>query len=578
VSATLLAVVLAGCGGSKEAGSTTSSNANTARYASGLPVSGQKKGGTLKILSNSDFDHLDPGAAYYQLTYVILYSLHRPLYFFRPQDPLHPIPDLAAGPPRVSADNKTVTVKIKHGIRYGTVKPTPIDGKEVTSADVKYAIQRGQNPHVANGYTGVYFPLVGLSGAKGGPIAGIQTPDRSTLVLHLSKPFGATTAKALSMPITMPVPKSYAAQFDAKNPTTYDADPTVQAFTGPYMIAAHRPGKSLTVIRNPHWDPKTDTRPAYPDRIEWTIGNDVNVAGRQIFDGRGMIGTDISPAPIVKLFATKKPKQIAFSPLGYRIVSLNTQKKPFSNIDVRKAAAAILDRTAMQRVRGGPIVGDVATHFLTPGIPGFTQAGGFRGTGADYLRNPGGDLKLAESYMKKAGYPSGRADGQKLVLVGDSASPDKEDALIVANSLDKLGFKVQTNLVELGAMYTKYCDVKSQQEKIDLCANVGWLPDFPDPYAMLNATFNGESIVPVNNTNWSLFDNKTINAQMDKAALIADPAKRAQAWGKIDRDLVTQAAAIPWFWDKYPVVSAPNVQPVVDKWNAMWDPSYTSLK
>src|SRR4051812_10161115 len=260
VTACVLAVVVAACGGGGTR--STSGSGTSAKYASGLPMSGQHKGGTLKILSASDFDHLDPGAAYYQITYVILYSLHRPLYYFKPQDPLHPIPDLAAGPPQVSRNNKVVTVKLKRGIKYGTVKDEPINGQEVTAADVKYAMERGQNPHVANGYFGVYFPLAGVSGAKGGPISGIETPDKYTLVLHLSKAFAATTANALSMPITMPVPKRYAQRFDENNPTTYDADPTVQAFTGPYMIASYSPGKSVTLMRNPSWDPETDTRPA----------------------------------------------------------------------------------------------------------------------------------------------------------------------------------------------------------------------------------------------------------------------------------------------------------------------------
>ena len=35
------------------------------------------------------------------------------------------------------------------------------------------------------------------------------------------------------MPITVPVPKEYAAKFDRKTPTDYDQ---YVAFTGPYMV------------------------------------------------------------------------------------------------------------------------------------------------------------------------------------------------------------------------------------------------------------------------------------------------------------------------------------------------------
>jgi peptide/nickel transport system substrate-binding protein len=577
----VLVLALAACGSNSSSSTSTSgssTSSSSGKYNAAVPVSGQKKGGTLKVISNEGFDHLDPGAGYFQLTYMVLFGVHRSLYYYKPQDSTNPIPDLAASAPAVSSDGKTVTIKIKHGIKYGTVKPSSINGKEVTSADVKYALERGFNPHVANGYLGVYFPLAGAENANGGPISGITTPDKYTVVLQLTKDFGATTAKALVMPITMPVPKSYAAPFDAKNPSGYDTDPTQQAFSGPYMISQYSPGKSITLIRNPEWNASTDTRPAYVDKIVWTLGADPNVFGRQIFSGSDMVNGDTPAAPVVKQFATKKPGDISFTPSGNRWVSLNYRKGPFKNINVRKAAAAVLDRTAMQRVRGGPIVGDIATHFLPPGLPGFDQAGGLKGPGADYLANPSGNLQLAESYMKKGGYPSGKAPGTPLVVVGDNSSPAKEDALIVQNSLEKLGFKVKTTLVEHSVFYTKFCNVEKQLENIDICANYGWLADFFDPYAMLNGNFNGEAIVPINNSNPSLFDNQSINGAMDKGATIPDPTTRAQTWGTIDKDLVANVAAIPWLWDHTANIQASNVQGVIAKWNAAWDLSYVSLK
>ncbi len=576
-----LLLAVAACGSDDNGGGTTGGGTTTAssgKYNAALPVDGQKKGGTIKFLSVESFQHLDPGTAYFQLDYMVDFAVHRSLYYYNPADSVKPIPDLAEGDPQVSSDGRTITVKIKSGVKYGTNGQTPVTGKEVTAQDVKYAIERGYNPHVANGYLASYFPLVGADGAKGGAISGIETPDAHTLVLKLTKNFGATTAKALVMPITMPVPKSYVAPFDAKNPSTYDANPTKQAFSGPYMISQYSPGKSLTLVRNPEWTASNDSRPAYLDKVAWTMGNDPNVAGRQIFNGKALANGDTPAAPIVKLFATQKPKQISFSPQGNRWVSLNYQKKPFSDINVRKAAAAVLDRTAMQRVRGGPVVGDVATHFLSPGIPGFEEAGGMAGPGVDYLKNPSGDLNLAQSYMKKAGYSSGKANGEQILMIGDNSSPAKEDALIVANSLSKLGFKVKSQLVEHSVFYSKFCQQKAQLVKIDVCANFGWLADFADPYAMVYVNFSGDAIVPVNGNNPSLFDDRTINANMSKDATIADEAQRAKAWGAIDRSLVEQVSAIPWFWDKQAGIVSGDVQGVIAKWNATWDLSYMSLK
>ena len=59
---------------------------------------------------------------------------------------------MAAGPPEISADNKTITVHIKEGVHF-----SPPVNREVTSADVAYAIERGANPNVANPYFQSYF-------------------------------------------------------------------------------------------------------------------------------------------------------------------------------------------------------------------------------------------------------------------------------------------------------------------------------------------------------------------------------------------------------------------------------------
>ena len=70
----------------------------------------------------------------------------------------------------------------------------------MTSDDVKYAFERDFNPNVPNAYATSYYPIVGSEKSKGGPISGIETPDKTTIVFHLTRDFGATFAQALSLP------------------------------------------------------------------------------------------------------------------------------------------------------------------------------------------------------------------------------------------------------------------------------------------------------------------------------------------------------------------------------------------
>src|SRR3954462_15781590 len=322
------ALALAACGSSSDnssnsGSSPSNSNAGGANIA---PAEG-KKGGTIDMKSAETFEHLDPGQSYFQIDYVVGYPVQRPLYSFKPDDPSATVPDLAADAPDVSSDGKTVTVKIKPDVKY-----SPPVNRAVKAADVKYAMERGFSANVPSGYASAYFGE--LEGVPSAPtktvpnISGIEAPDDTTLVFHLKSNFGATFAKALSLPLTVPVPEEYAKSMDAHNPSTYDTDPTKQAFTGPYVISKFSPSSGVTLTRNPNWDKSTDNRPAYADTITWKTGGDSGVVARQTLDGSNTLMADGPPPDVIKQTYTNPTtkKQITFIPLGERYVALNTAK------------------------------------------------------------------------------------------------------------------------------------------------------------------------------------------------------------------------------------------------------------
>src|SRR6195952_418107 len=221
------------------------------------PAFGQAPGGTLTMLASSDVDYLDPGHTYYTFGEMVTLATNRPLYSFKPDDASKPVPDLADGEAQISADKKTVTVKIRKGVKYA-----PPVNRDVTSADVKYAIERFFSVNVGGQYPGYFNVIQGsptkpTTGVK--KISGITTPDAQTIVFNLKAPTAVSFVAALVMPITVPVPEEYAAKFDQKNPSTYN---THVAFSGPYQISnnssgsltGYKPGKSINIIRNPNWD------------------------------------------------------------------------------------------------------------------------------------------------------------------------------------------------------------------------------------------------------------------------------------------------------------------------------------
>jgi peptide/nickel transport system substrate-binding protein len=584
-----LALIVGACGSDNNKKSSSAGATGT------TPPQGAKQGGHLTFLAASDVDYIDPGQTYYTFGYMVHYATQRTLYSFKPEDSVNPVPDLATGKPEISSDNKTITVHIRKGVKF-----SPPVNREVTSKDIKYAFERSFTKQVPSGYAGTYFgQLVGApehsntTGYK--PISGIETPDDQTIVFHLQTPVAVSVAAALVMPITTPVPKEYAQKFDQKSPTTYDQH---VVFTGPYMVkndasgklVGRSPGKKIEIVRNPNWDKSTDYRPAYLDSITIDEGNtDLTVASRRTLNGSDLLCCDAGQPPpaVTKQAVTKFKSQVAIVPSGgTRWIALNTREKPFDNLNIRKALIAISDRNALRLTRGGPFVGDIATGWIPPGIPGFEESGGLnQGSDQDYMKNPNGDPAVAKKYMlaAKQDDPSlpisadGKwTGGQKFLTIATNASPGKETSQVAEAQFAKLGFKLNLREVPQDTLYTKFCGVPKQEPPV--CPNVGWFKDFSDPESMLSATFNGKNILAQGNTNWSLLNDPKINDAMKKASTIPAGTDRNKAWADINKMIIAQAPAIPYIWDKTITLASKDVNQVDNGYFTTQDLSFTSLK
>jgi peptide/nickel transport system substrate-binding protein len=572
-----LTVVLAACGGGDDdnGGGSSSSTGE-----------GGKKGGKLTVLNVGDFEYIDPGAAYYQFDYMVHYTTQRPLYYYKPdQTTQPPTPDLAAGPWKISNGGKRITFPLKKGVKF-----SPPVNREVKAADVKYALERAFSANVPNGY--IYTYMGDIVGAPKEPgeiqeISGIKAVDDYTVQIDLTEPTAAVVGAAMVLPASAPVPKEYAEKFDKKSPSEYGEN---QVATGPYMLKNDSSGKvsgigwvperSITMVRNPNWDAKTDFRPAYADEIDIREGNDPVAGSRKILRGNGLITGDMTvPGEVVKEASQRFKDQLELPPSGgFRYVSLNSTKPPFDDINVRKATIAGLDRVALRQARGGPAIGDVATHFIPPDFPGFQEAGGKAGTGVDFLAKETGDPAVSAKYFKAAGMAGGKYEGpnKKVTMVCDDEDPGKKVCLIAEEQLRKMGFEPDTRLVPHDQMLGKYCGVPKNEPNV--CPNTGWFKDFYDPQTLLDATFNPSQIPPENNSNYSQIKDPKLEEAFVKAEQLTDVNARNRAFADIDKMVVALAPAAPYVWDNQANVRSSDVNGVINQFNSVWDLSFTSLK
>src|SRR3954451_9475304 len=189
----VLASGLAACGGTESTSSTGSSTVKADAANTGVINASDKKGGTLRYADSDDWDSPDPGNTYYAFSWNFGRLYSRALTTFKEtpgQAGLEVVPDLAETLGASSDKGKTWTYKIRKGVKYD-------DGTEVTSKDVKYAVERSN--YTAELQLGPkYFQqyLVDNETPYKGPykdksptgLKSIETPDDHTIIFHLKAP------------------------------------------------------------------------------------------------------------------------------------------------------------------------------------------------------------------------------------------------------------------------------------------------------------------------------------------------------------------------------------------------------
>jgi peptide/nickel transport system substrate-binding protein len=342
----------------------------------------------------------------------------------------------------------------------------------------------------------------------------------------------------------------------------------------------YRPGKRIHLVRNPNWDPATDYRPARLDDVEIREGNtDTAKASRRILQGSGLVNGDFPPpAAVLRRDLARHRAQFTFTREGgVNFAPMNTRLAPFTNLNVRRAVAAGFDRAAALRAAGGRLAGTLAAHFIPPGVPGFKEAGGFSGSASKLYARSHGDLRLAASYFRRAGFRSGRYEGRRpLSVLVSNDTVGRSIGGSVRRSLQRLGFRVRVRAVSFDRMLGS-CERPSS--RIHMCPFFGWYRDFADAETVIDPLFNGANIVPTGNNNVAQLNVAPVNQAIEAAKALIDPQARAQAWAAIDRQLVDFAPGVVLFYPRVAAIRSRNVTGQVNSLvGGLWDLSFTAVR
>jgi peptide/nickel transport system substrate-binding protein len=598
-----LVMVAAGCGSKSSSSnssnsSSSSSNSNSAASASKSYDNGSPaKGGVYRIGWEQSFgftNNFDPTGEYLGNAWGIYVNLMlRPLIGYKHQAGAagnQLIGDLATAVPQPTDNGLTYTYKLRKGVKFG-----PPVNRAITSKDVAYAMNRLANPKDGGQYSFYYTVIKGwddVANGKAKTVSGISTPDDQTIVFHLTKPTGDFNLR-MSMPATAPIPPEVGACFEGK-PGDYGRN---VISSGPYIIqgaagkftscSALKPfsgydganGNHIVLVRNPNYDQSTDSyRKNYPDRFEYRVNSNADDIYAKVQAGQ-LEDEQSSPQPkTIRQYVTDPNLKDRLLPnVGDRTwyLTMNLTQPPFDDIHVRKAMNYIINKDALRKAWGGPVIGSIATHIAPPVM--------YNNGLAEYdpysTPNGAGDAAKAEAQMRQSKYDPGKtgkctmSQCKGILMIADTRALDNRMVPVIQANAAKIGITFKVRSIN-GA----YTTIQTTNKNIPFSERPGWGKDYADPYTFFGELFDSRALIPSGNTNYSLVgitpqintqkklgvtgnlnNVPSVNSDIDKCIVKTGQA-RITCWENVDKKVMTQVVPwVPYLWSNNVTIVGPKV-------------------
>jgi peptide/nickel transport system substrate-binding protein len=226
------------------------------------------------------------------------------------------LPGLASGEPTISEDKLTWTIKLRDGLTFS-------DGAPLTSKDVKASFDRARNDKASVNLTLLQ------------PITAVNAPDAATVELTLNRPYPSLQT-ILTYPQFVVFPAS-----GVGSENFFDAPISA----GPYTLKSWGGGNTATLEANPKYAGEKPTI----STLTFKVVPDTNSQLAQVQSGQLDMAYAVPPNLISQI---KKPATAQVTPsYGMETMTMRTTADgPLSEVGVRKAIAAAIDREQLSKV------------------------------------------------------------------------------------------------------------------------------------------------------------------------------------------------------------------------------------
>ncbi len=462
-------------------------------------------------------------------------------------------PDLATDW-EVSDGGLTYTFKIHEGVKFHN--RAPVNGRELTSADVKWSYER-----FLKGPDSYQFQLA--------DIQAVEAPDKYTVVFRLHEPV-ASFMVHVGEPLAWVAPQE-AASSPPQSPALegvldeeFLSTPEGMIGSGPWMFETWEKDKRMTAVRNPDYF-KTDAHGnqlPFIDTIEYVVIPDTQARSAAYISGD--IDTFGPPSGSTADFKERNPDSNFAQDLPSTAPTLNfrlDRTPAFNDIRVRRAIAMAFEQQAIMDLLLGSIT--EPTYGGVPALvfPEYGITAAELGDAAQWWQyNP----QAAAALLAEAGY--GPNNPLEITYQFSSCCKATYYPELVADMMDEVNVKMTLQEVD-HSVHLK-------------TSNIG-MGDYDIAHSRLKAAEVDDllvSFLPGNSKNNSHIDDPLLTEMIKAQRLTQDPNQRFDQIRQIQRYLAGQVYLIripdrfsDFFWQPWIKNFRPHVGNTEGRdWEIAW--------
>ncbi len=439
----------------------------------------------------------------------------------------------------VSDDGLTWTFTMRDGLKWS-------DGTALDAKDFEYTFKRIADTSLAAPYAETVVGMIdGYKDAVGNPDDDgntTTTPDPEKLNVKASDD-GKTLTIQLAYPCSYfdkivafgtmsPVQKTTV----EKNGDAWATKPDTYVCNGPYMIKEWTPSERIVCQKNPNYKGGWDSEKIVTKTLNFLLLEDSSASYAAYNSGEAQMIKDVPTEEIPSLKKAEDGGDFYVDTiLGTYYLSMNLNKAPFNDKNVRKALSLAIDRdyvanTVMQGTYSpaynlmGPGVVDSEGMFFDNAKK---ENGGKTYISDDYEAN----LKEAKQALADAGYPNGEGFPTITYSTNDMGY-HKAVAEYLQQAYKELGITLKIDIVDWSSFTPQ-----RRAGEYEMARN-GWVMDYNDASNMIELFYS------TNGNNDGKYNSKEFDAAIDKSK-VADSEEHFKALHEAESIVMNDYGFIP---------------------------------